>query len=187
MRVLERSYLVRFEPEARATEPPCSSSQAEMVRKTRIGAGGWQSLALTRAIMHPRYGLRAFAFWGHKILRWCVPILLLLVLVANLFLMNDRLYVGLLAGQVIGMLFASAAYLSRGEIRLPRWTRPMSYFYLMNWALLCGFIRFLLKTQRVTWDRATPSMMTETVLSDPHLAVVTMRQPVLSIESTQQD
>ncbi|HLV79474.1 MAG TPA: glycosyltransferase family 2 protein [Chthonomonadaceae bacterium] len=152
MRVIERGYLVRFEPEARATEPPCPSARAEMVRKVRIGAGGWQALGLTRALLHPRYGLCAFAFWGHKVLRWLVPLLLLMALAANAGLAGLALYRLLLALQVGGALIAAWAYPGR---RLPRWTRPISYFYLMNYALFCGFLRFLFGTQRVTWDRAS--------------------------------
>lgn len=152
MRVLERGSLVRFEPEARATEPPCPSARAEMVRKVRIGAGGWQALGLTRALLHPRYGLRAFAFWGHKVLRWLVPLLLLVALAANVGLAGLSLYRLLLALQAAGAMIAIWAYPGR---RLPKWTRPISYFYLMNYALFCGFLRFLFGTQRVTWDRAS--------------------------------
>jgi cellulose synthase/poly-beta-1,6-N-acetylglucosamine synthase-like glycosyltransferase len=154
MRILEGGHQIRFVPGARATEPACSSSRAEMVRKIRIGAGGFQALALTRPLLSPKYGLRSFAYWGHKVLRWFVPHALVAALISNLFLIGARAYAALLLGQVAGAALGFLAYNARPGRGLPRWTRPISYFYLMNFALLRGFFRFLSGTQRVTWERA---------------------------------
>jgi cellulose synthase/poly-beta-1,6-N-acetylglucosamine synthase-like glycosyltransferase len=154
MRVLEKRRWVRFEPEARATEPACPNARAEMVRKVRIGAGGYQALGLTKRLLLPSYGLCAFAYVGHKVMRWLVPVFLLVALAANAALAltgeQQALYAGLLALQGLGALVSGVAYLGR---ELPRWTRPVTYFYLMNFALFCGLIRFVFGTQRVTWDR----------------------------------
>lgn len=155
LRVLERGHRVVFEPDARATEPACDSSRAEMIRKTRIGAGNFQALGLTWRLLLPQYGFRAFAFWGHKVLRWCVPLFLVVALAANAALLSTQLYQVLFVLQLLGALTAAWAYNARPNTAPPRWTRPISYFYLMNYALFCGFLRFLLRTQRVTWDRAT--------------------------------
>jgi cellulose synthase/poly-beta-1,6-N-acetylglucosamine synthase-like glycosyltransferase len=155
MRILERGYYVRFEPTARATEPPCPTAHAEMVRKTRIGAGGFQALGLTYGLLHPRHGLCAFAFWGHKVLRWLVPMFLIAAFGANLALAGDELYRLLLLAHGCGAAVAGWAYNARAGTPVPRWVRPISYFYLMNYALLCGFLRFVFRTQRVTWDRAS--------------------------------
>jgi cellulose synthase/poly-beta-1,6-N-acetylglucosamine synthase-like glycosyltransferase len=154
MRVLEQGFVVRFEPEARAVEPPCPSARAEMVRKIRIGAGGFQSLGLIGSLLHPRHGMLSFAFWGHKVIRWFVPVFLVAGLLANVALFDQDLYRLLLCGQVAGLGIARLAYHQQGSLALPRWLRPISYFYLMNFALLCGLVRFLFRTQRVTWDRA---------------------------------
>jgi cellulose synthase/poly-beta-1,6-N-acetylglucosamine synthase-like glycosyltransferase len=154
MRILERGARVEFEPEARATEPACPSARAEMIRKARIGAGGFQAMGMTRALLNPLRGMPAFAYWGHKVLRWFVPLFLMVTLVCNLLLLDQPLYVVILGAQVVGVFIACWAYLARPGAEPPRWTRPVSYFYLMNYALFCGFIRFLLGTQRVTWKRA---------------------------------
>ena len=156
LRVLQKGYRVYFEPAARATEPACATARAEMIRKIRIGAGGWQALGLTRSLLHPRYGACAFAFWGHKVLRWLVPLFCLIALVANAALLRQPLYSGLFVAQVMGALVALRAYHASPTSPLSKWTRPISYFYLMNYALGCGFVRFLFGTQRVTWDRAAP-------------------------------
>jgi cellulose synthase/poly-beta-1,6-N-acetylglucosamine synthase-like glycosyltransferase len=152
LRVIEKGYQVRFERAARAVEPACESSRAEMTRKIRIGAGGWQALGLTRAVLHPHYGAAAFAFWGHKVLRWLIPHFYLVGLAANFGLLHVPFYSVCLAVQACAALVALYAYCARGR-SLPRFLRPVSYFYLMNYALGVGFLRFVFRTQRVTWER----------------------------------
>lgn len=160
MRVMERGYEVRFEPNASAKEPACGSSRAEMVRKIRIGAGGFQALGLTRGLLHPRYGFKAFAYMGHKVLRWCVPFFSILAFLSTVPLAtHSALFQWALTLQVAGGAISVAAYYLSGKRKLPFWTRPISYFYLMNYALFCGFLRFLFKTQKVTWERATPAAL----------------------------
>jgi cellulose synthase/poly-beta-1,6-N-acetylglucosamine synthase-like glycosyltransferase len=154
MQVLEKGYQVRLEPSAKATEPPSPTTRSETVRKIRIGAGDYQALGLTRALLHPRYGLRSFAYWGHKVMRWMVPFLLLISLGANLSLLSISFYRILFGCQAAGLATAFLAYHLPPGKNLPKWTRPISYFYLMNFALLRGFFRFLFQTQRVTWERA---------------------------------
>jgi cellulose synthase/poly-beta-1,6-N-acetylglucosamine synthase-like glycosyltransferase len=155
MRILEKGSRVVFEPGARALEPACASARDEMKRKVRIGAGGFQALGLTRRLLLPSYGLAAFAYWGHKVLRWLVPFFFLAALVSNLFLLPHPFYWATLAAQGAGAFIAGWAYYARPGGEPPRWLRPISYFYLMNFALLCGFLRFILGTQRVTWERAS--------------------------------
>ena len=156
LRVLEKKFKVRFEPSARGTEPACASARAEMVRKIRIGAGGFQALGLTRTLLHPRFGAVAFAFWGHKVLRWLVPQFFLMALLANVILLRSPLFAGLFLLQTGGAALALRAYHAKPGREPGRLSRPIGYFYLMNYALLCGFFRFLSGTQRVTWDRAVP-------------------------------
>ena len=160
MSVLLQGYRVRFEPQARAVEPACASSGAEMTRKIRIGAGGWQALELTRSLLHFRHGVLAFAFWGHKVVRWLVPFCLALALVSNACLLGSVLYDSLMLMQVAGLLIAVWAYFSPPQGPALKVFRPISYFYLMNYSLFCGFLRYVFKTQRVTWERASQANIT---------------------------
>jgi len=155
MRILEQGYQVRFEPAARGTEPPCPTARAEMIRKIRIGAGSFQALRLTAPLLSPRFGLRSFAFWGHKVFRWFVPVFIVLSLIANVFLLSITFFQLTLAAQLLAIVVAVLAYrLNLGGI-IGKFCRPLSYFYVMNYALLCGLFRFLFGTQKVTWDRAS--------------------------------
>ena len=160
MRIMERNRIVRFDSDARATEPASASSSAEWGRKVRIGAGDYQALGLTKRMLHPRYGLRAFAYWSHKVLRWMVPFFLLFALLANcgIILLGNlhgvSLYHVSLAVQLAGILVAAIVYRLPAGSGPPPWLRPISFFYLMNFALLCGFFRWLRGRQPVTWQQA---------------------------------
>jgi cellulose synthase/poly-beta-1,6-N-acetylglucosamine synthase-like glycosyltransferase len=155
VRIVQRGFRVRFDPDARATEPACPSAHAEMIRKIRIGAGGFQALSLTSRLLLPGYGMRAFAYWGHKVLRWLAPLFLLLEAGANAALIGNPVYGALLAAQLAGIAIAVWSYRMPSEQGAPRWIRPISYFYIMNYALLCGLLKYLAGRQRVTWDRAS--------------------------------
>jgi len=54
-----------------------------------------------------------------------------------------------------GIAIAVWSYRMPSEQGAPRWIRPISYFYIMNYALLCGLLKYLAGRQRVTWDRAS--------------------------------
>lgn len=161
LRILEKGWRVRFEPQARATEPPCPTSRAEMIRKIRIGAGNFQALTLTSRLLLPTYGLISFAYWGHKVLRWMVSFFFIIAVAANIALAQPSnrqdhvFYRALLLIQFTGAAIAAWSYHTPPGSIMPKWTRPISYFYLMNYALLCGFFRFVFGTQRVTWERAS--------------------------------
>jgi cellulose synthase/poly-beta-1,6-N-acetylglucosamine synthase-like glycosyltransferase len=160
LRLLERGYRAVSEPEAHAVDPPCVTAKAEMGRKVRIGAGAFQAIGLTRGLLHPRCGMRAFVYISHKVLRWFGPLFLIAAGCAGLSLV---LWPGYDEGTAVQLLLAAGALsclaavwayrLPRGK-QPPRLVRPIAYFFIMNYALLCGLLRWLFGTQAVTWERA---------------------------------
>jgi cellulose synthase/poly-beta-1,6-N-acetylglucosamine synthase-like glycosyltransferase len=152
MKILERGYRVRYEPKARATETTAPTMREEMRRKTRIGAGGFQAIGLTAAMLDPRRGWPALGFWSHKVIRWFVPFMMLGALLSNAALAAEPLYGQFLAAQLlayaIGLQGLSSQPIDHKLIR------PIRYFFLMNLALFIGFFRFLRGSQKVTWERA---------------------------------
>jgi cellulose synthase/poly-beta-1,6-N-acetylglucosamine synthase-like glycosyltransferase len=152
MKILEEGHRVCYEPAARATETTAPSMREEMRRKTRIGAGGFQAIGLTKAMLDPRRGMPALGYWSHKILRWCAPFLLLGAILTNLTLIAEPLYAAFLVAQLAGLVIGLQGLLPRSIDH--RLVRPVRYFFLMNLALFIGFFRFLRGTQRVTWEQA---------------------------------
>ncbi len=169
LRIMEMGRIVRFDPEAHATEPASASSRAEWDRKVRIGAGDYQALAMTRRMLHPRYGLRAFSYFSHKVLRWCVPFFLLCAFLSSAVIAGLHRFspaapsTWALTAQAIGIVFSAVVYRLPDGCRPPAWTRPISFFYLMNFGLLCGFVRWAGGRQPVTWKQATRQVSRETL------------------------
>lgn len=172
VRVLEKGFKVLFEPDAIGVEPPCATARAEMVRKVRIGAGGFQAIRLNKALLSPLFGMRSFAFWGHKVLRWFAPLFLVAALAANVALAANPWFGAFLAIQIIGMVCGAIAYRLPAGTAPPAPVRAASYFWLMNYALLMGFFRFLFRTQKVTWDKAHAVVAVERTEEPAHELVM---------------
>jgi len=153
MRILEQGYKVLYEPLAVAHEETTEDYDKEFGRRARIAAGNFQSLRMVPGLLSPAAGFPAFAFWSHKLLRWCAPALMALSFLANLFLMDSIFYRFTLGAQV---LFYTLAYLGKKEALRGSARRVASvayYFVTMNLAIAVGFWRFLRNSQRAAWDR----------------------------------
>ncbi|MCE9671388.1 glycosyltransferase family 2 protein [Myxococcus stipitatus] len=154
LRILEKGYKVVYEEEAVAHEETTEDYDKEFGRRARIAAGNFQSLRMVPGLLLPTAGFPAFAFWSHKLLRWCAPALMGLALVSNVFLLDSVFYRFTLLGQA---LFYALAYLGKvGALKRGTAKRAASvayYFVTMNLAIVVGFWRFLRNSQRAAWDR----------------------------------
>jgi cellulose synthase/poly-beta-1,6-N-acetylglucosamine synthase-like glycosyltransferase len=152
-RMMEQGFKVTYDAEAIAYEETTEDYQREFKRRARIAAGNFQSLALVPQLLSPVAGFRAFAFWSHKLLRWCAPALMAAALVANLFLLDSFVYRAIFLGQCLfyGLAFAGKAKVFKGHLR--RIASLAYYFVTMNLALAVGFWRFVRGEQAAAWDR----------------------------------
>ncbi len=159
MRIYRGGQTLVYEKEAIAHEETAPSIQAEFQRRTRIGAGGFQSLCWLADLLSPVYGTLSLAFWSHKVIRWACPLFMLVALVTNIALAvnGSPLYLGLLAAQT---LFYGLAIFSRhlsGNRAAAKLLRLISMFVDMNIALAIGFWRWFSQRQKGTWARTERS------------------------------
>src|SRR5690606_37367385 len=84
----ERGYKVVYEPAAYATEMASENVKEELKRKIRIAAGGIQSIMRLKRAPNPFADpVLAFQYISHRVLRWTItPILLVVVFFINAFL-----------------------------------------------------------------------------------------------------
>ncbi len=142
-----------YDPTAVACEETPSNLRDEFHRRSRLGAGGFQSLAQLWPLLHPRHGWTAFAFLSHKVLRWLCPFFLLALLISNVCLLRDPLYCCAQVGQLgFYALAAAAPLVPAGRPRLKPLRLP-AMFTCMNAALLVGFFRWLRGRQHAAWQR----------------------------------
>jgi cellulose synthase/poly-beta-1,6-N-acetylglucosamine synthase-like glycosyltransferase len=164
MKVREQGQRLVYEPAAVATEELPATVEAEWRRRVRIGAGAYQALALCWRCLLPRYGVFAWMFWSHKVLRWFTPHLLvaggglLSCLVVRLLSQDaeappssaSQQLSNLTTGFLLLLALVSAVWLSK---RGRKGLKLLGYFLTMQAALFAGFLRFCKGNLRGTWNR----------------------------------
>jgi len=163
LRIAEKGYKIQYDPEAYALENPSANVREELKRKIRISAGGIQSIVRLKELLNPfRYGLLSFQYISHRVLRWTLaPIGLLIILVCNFFLAMhygffhfSSIYPWLFWGQILFYLAALTGWLLEDKnIKVKLLYIPF-YFFIMNLAVYLGFFRYIKKQQSVNWERA---------------------------------
>ncbi len=154
-----KGFVVRYEPDAYATEAASASIREEMKRKVRICAGAFQAMVLLKELFNVfKYPVVSFQFISHRILRWTLcPIALVVLLISNFLIVvsgGNLFYQIMLFLQVIfyGMAIAGWVFANR-DIRVKILYVPF-YFLFMNVAVFIGFARYIRKKQTVVWDKA---------------------------------
>ena len=154
MRIVELGYRIRYAPDAMGWEGAAATVRAELKRKVRIIAGGWQALGQMRSLLNPlRHPAITLQLVSHKVLRWLVPLCLIGVAGSTLALMESPFYRFALGAQALFYTLALASLLVPG-LRSRRVCYFPYYFCAMNLAALIGLARFLLRSQSALWEKA---------------------------------
>ncbi len=158
MRIVQRGYRVAYAPDAYATERASLSVKEELKRKIRIAAGGLQAVNRLAPLLNVfQYGLVSFQYISHRVLRWTLaPLALLILLVSNLWLAWEAVwfYQLTLLVQLVFYLMATFGWiLEKKKIKKKIFFIPY-YFCIMNYAVFRGFFRLVAGRQSVLWERA---------------------------------
>lgn len=165
LRVAQEGYTIQYDPEAYAIETASANVKEELKRKIRISAGGIQSVVRLRSLLNVfKYGTLSFQYISHRVLRWTLaPLALLLLIAAGLILaLNEGItgfgiYSVLFWLQILFYLSALLGwYLENRSIRVKLLFVPY-YFFIMNLSVFLGFKRYLKGSQSVNWERAKRS------------------------------
>ena len=125
----------------------------EFKRKKRISAGNLQNLATFADLLLPNKKGIAFSFWSHKVLRWFSPIFIILAFVSSILLYSQNLFFQIALYFQIGLFTLPFFELLAQRIGLHiKLLRFITYFYLMNIALLIGMFNYLKGIQSNVWQ-----------------------------------
>lgn len=162
LRVAQQGYTIQYNPEAYAMESASQNVREELKRKVRISAGGIQSVVRLRSLLNIfKYGLLSFQFISHRVLRWTLtPLCLVLLVPIAAFLAVEEgildfglyatffwLQLGMYAAACLGWLLENTA--TRIKVLFVPY-----YFVMMNLSVVLGFFRFMNNNQSVNWERA---------------------------------
>ena len=153
LKVLEKGYRIVFEPDAIAYEETTEETNEEFKMRVRVATRGMRGLLYMKALFNPfRYGFVSYQLLGHKVMRWFVPVFMLIALFSNLFLLDRWLYRVTLALQ-LGLYLAAAAGVvaEKWKIRFFAISVPL-FFVTVNLASLAAMLRVLRGYKAVTWE-----------------------------------
>jgi cellulose synthase/poly-beta-1,6-N-acetylglucosamine synthase-like glycosyltransferase len=154
LHTVERGYRAVTEPAARGTMTELGDPHAEFNRKVRTILRGITTLAHHAHLLNPfRYGWFAFELFSHKLVRWLLPLFLLLLLVSTALLAGEsRFYFAMLACQVLFYALAAGAYW--GSRTVAGWlpAKVSLYFTAANVAAASAWLKFLAGTRQELWS-----------------------------------
>lgn len=153
LKVLSKGYKFAYASDARAYENTANSLNEEMQRKIRFSATNFQTLLACKELLFHKNLLLSYAFWSHKVIRWFLPLLLIFIFISNYLLISFGSFYNLFfILQVIFYTFSFIGFiLYKFKIRFMIFTLPY-YFYLSNYALVMGFIKFIKGQNSVIWE-----------------------------------
>jgi len=153
LKILEKGYRIAFEPEAVAYEETTEKASEEFHMRIRVISRGMRGLMYMKKLFNPvRFGFVSFQLFSHKLLRWLVPIFMIIILGANLLLAGRALYNVTFALQGLFYAMALAAWLGeRVHIKIKVLSIPL-YFFTVNIASLISLYKTLKGYKAVTWE-----------------------------------
>ena len=150
IRPFRKGYDVVTEPRALVVTQT-ETEKLEFKRKARINRGNIQALTRHSDLLHPKYGVKAWTYFSHKVIRMIIPFLLLSMLVASAIRSSSPFFAAALALQLVVLASVPFLLLVKG-----RWRKLLipQYYYFMNIALLVGYWQFF--TSREKYWTKTP-------------------------------
>jgi cellulose synthase/poly-beta-1,6-N-acetylglucosamine synthase-like glycosyltransferase len=154
--IIEQGKRILYEPGARSAEYASIHIRDDFYVKVRMVAGGFQTIAQQWRKLFPPLSGFAFAFVSHKVLRYLVPLFLLVIFFGSLVLAlgGERFFALLLVlqGAFYGVAWLGWQRIAAGP--LPTAVYVPFYFSAMNLAALFGFWRFVTGKQGTAWRKA---------------------------------
>jgi cellulose synthase/poly-beta-1,6-N-acetylglucosamine synthase-like glycosyltransferase len=151
--VIADGYKFTYRNDAVAYEDTGKDVSAEYKRKVRFGATNFETLIYFKQLLWNKNKFLSYAFFSHKVTRWFLPLLLILLFITGLILADSNDLINkIFYLQVIIYLLALCGYLlSQIKIRIRVFSIPY-FFVVSNIAIAEGFIKFIKKEHSVIWN-----------------------------------
>ncbi|MGA7836786.1 MAG: glycosyltransferase family 2 protein [Ignavibacteriaceae bacterium] len=153
--VLNEGKKFIYDYNAVAFEDVALTVKDEFNRKIRFAATNYQTIFnFKKRLFTP--GLLSYSLWSHKIIRWLMPILMLVILALNIIIMPGSVFFeAIFYLQVIFYLMGIAGFIFASLNLRIRLFSLVYFFLISNLALLIGLLRFLRGKHSAVWQ-STP-------------------------------
>lgn len=150
MRVIQQGFGMTYAEDAVATEDVGKDDSAEFKRHVRDAAGHYRAMIHLLPLLNPLHLKRFFFYVSHRVIRWIVPHIMILLCILPWFAMSSFVSKSVLLAEGVFYMFAALGYVTKSKNKL---IYIPYYFTYINIALFIGFMKNLLGTQKVAWDR----------------------------------
>lgn len=153
LHIIRQGYRVTFEPRALAWETSSASSKIEFRMRVRVVARAVTGLLSVGRLLLPWHGIWiAMQLWSHKVLRWILPISLLVLFDCSIALRQDsKFYQAVLALQLAlyGLALLTLVFPVH---RMSRLLGVPLYFCTVNAAAIAGLLQYVRGKRHVVWS-----------------------------------
>ncbi len=152
--VYEQGLRSIYEPKAVCFEATNRQTDKEMKMRVRVISQTFTDLWRNRKMMNPfRSGFYAVELISHKVLRYAVPLFLLLIFAANVVLARDSIFFEIIFLLQIAFYFLAFLgwLIEKTGAKIGVFAIP-HYFVLANLASVFGFYKFLRGEKYATWE-----------------------------------
>ena len=154
--VLNQGYSFLYEFDAVAIEEVSKEIITEFRRKVRFAATNFQTLKYFKGLLFQKKIILSYALWSHKVIRWFVPLILILIFVTNGLLISYNEFYRILFFIQAGFYLSAIVGFILNKLKISLSIFSIIYYYVFtNLALLIGLFKFLSKKHAYTWD-STP-------------------------------
>jgi cellulose synthase/poly-beta-1,6-N-acetylglucosamine synthase-like glycosyltransferase len=162
MYIVQAGRRIAYTPDAYALEYGSANIFEESKRKRRIAAGGLQSIWWLRSMLNPLHQpLVAFQYISHRVLRWSVtPVALIILLIVNALLVYFKagaFYTVILVLQLLFYLMALAGWWLDRRGHKNKLLYTAYYFVFMNINVFRGMAYLRTHGKSGAWEKARRS------------------------------
>ncbi len=152
MKIVESGFQLKYVEEAIVYENVAPSINSEFKRHIRDATGHYLSIFFLYKLLNPFSGIRSLIFWSHRILRWSVPLFLIILFALNFFLLNKPLYKYLFFAQIIFYFLSILGLLFQKKGKISIILFLPFYFCNLNLALFIGMLNAIFKKNNGKWQ-----------------------------------
>jgi len=150
--VIQKGFKVVFESEALAYEETTRSTEEEFSMRVRVVTRGMRGLLSVRDLFKPwKHPWVCFQLVSHKVLRWLVPVFLVLLLLSNIPLAVKPFFAFTLALQILFYLLAVVAKVTPIHRTWKVLGVPL-FFCTLNAAAVVSLIRLWQGQRYTVWQ-----------------------------------
>jgi cellulose synthase/poly-beta-1,6-N-acetylglucosamine synthase-like glycosyltransferase len=153
--IIQKGFRVVFEPKAVCYELTTAKTKNEWGMRIRVIRGGMKGLIYAKAVLNPfKFPVASFQLISHKVLRWAVPIFMILIFFLNVIALsnpNDFLMI-LMMLQLIFYGAAWTGYLMESLGKPMRILGVPLYFTIVNFASLIAIYKTFTSELDAVWE-----------------------------------